>query len=255
MLRTMRKSWENIPSVYRPSAARVGAACAGFACAYGFVGWLFFEHPIGVLAVGAVGLWAGSGRSSLYAERKKRAAASQFEQLLFSVASSLQAGKSVENAFRAAEDDIRRLYEGSRTPLLDQLERLNRKIENGTPSERAVQEFRTALSIGEIDHWADMFCTCKRTGGDLVKVMRQTSRAVVEKMTMERELAVLISGKRFEAKALSVVPFLIVAMFRYGSPEYMDPLYQGPGRLVMIAALGLLGLGKFAAEKLTRIEA
>jgi len=255
MLRALRKSWGNIPPAYRPGAGRIAADCAGFACAYGFIGWLFFEHPVGVLAVGAVGMRAGAGRSALHAERRKRIAASQFEQMLFSVASSLQAGKSVENAFRAAEEDLKRLYEGSRTTLIEQLERMNRKIENGTPAERAVLEFRAALSIGEIDHWADMFCTCKRTGGDLVKVMRQTSRAVVEKMTMERELSVMISGKRFEAKALSVVPFLIVAMFRYGSPEYLEPLYQGQGRLVMICALGLLGLGTFAAEKLTRIEA
>ncbi len=255
MIRALRKSWEDIPAVYRPGAGRATAVCGGFACAYGFIGWLFFEHPLGVIALGLVGLSAGARRSGHYAARRKRSTAAQFEQMLFSVSSSLQAGKSVENAFRAAEEDIKRLYEGNRTTMLDQLERLNRKIENGTPAERAVMDFRQALSLAEIDHWADMFCTCKRTGGDLVRVMRQTSRAVVEKMTMERELAVLISGKQFEAKALAFVPFLIVAMFRYGSPEYMEPLYQGQGRLVMIAALGLLGFGKFAAEKLTRIEA
>jgi len=254
MLRSLRKKWNEIPVVYRPGAARIAATCAGFAATYAFIGWLFFEHWFGAAALAAVGLAAAFGRSDAYVERLKRAAASQFEQMLFSMTSSLQAGKSVENAFRAAEEDVRRLYGGSRTVLLDQLERINRKVENGTPAERAVQEFQREMAIGEIDDWADMFCTCKRTGGDLVKVMRQTSRAVVEKMSMERELSVLVAGKRFEAKALAVVPFLIVAMFRYGSPDYMTPLYQGQGRLVMIAALAMLGAGTFAAGKLTRIE-
>ncbi|WP_309118458.1 pilus assembly protein TadB [Paenibacillus sp.] len=254
MYRTFRKQWDEIPSVYRPGSVRVAMACIGYSGVYAFIGWLFFEHVVGAAALAVVGLRAAVGRSGAFAERRKREAASQFEQMLFSMTSSLQAGKSVENAFRTAEDDLKRMYEGSRTVLLDQLERLNRKVENGTPTERAVQEFQRVLSIGEIDDWADMFCTCKRTGGDLVRVTRQTSRSVVEKMTMERELSVLIAGKRFEAKALSVVPFLIVAMFRYGSPEYMEALYRGQGRLVMIAALALLGVGKFAADRLTRIE-
>jgi len=226
-----------------------------YAAAFASVGWLFFESGA-VSALLACGGWYAAGkRAAKDVEHQKRTVASQFEQMLFSISSSLQAGKSIENAFRDAENDMHRLYAGGRPLLLKELEKLNRMVETGIPAEAAIQQFQQNLAVDEIGSWADMVCTCKRTGGDLVQVMRQSSRSIVEKLNVERELSVLIAGKRFEAKALSIVPFLIVALFRYGSPEYMDPLYNGGGRVVMGVALALLGAGIAAAERLMRIEA
>lgn len=193
-------------------------------------------------------------RMEAYAARGKRLAAAQFEQMLFSVTSSLQAGKSMENAFREAESDLAKIYGGVHSVLTRELRRLNTATAHGVSLERAVEEFRKTLSIREIDDWADMLRTCRRTGGDMVQVMRATARAIVGKMNMEREWSVLIAAKRFEARALSVVPFLMIAFFRYGSPEYMDALYSGAGRIVMAAALLLLILGLFLCGRIMRIE-
>lgn len=254
MMRTIRNGWKHIPSVYRPGISYAIAAAACCSAAGGFVGWLFFEHILAVALL--AGLSAGGlfPVTASFAERRKRLTAAQFEQLLFSLASSLQAGKSVENAFLAAELDLDRLYGEGSSVLMTELKRLNRMTEHGTPIERSVEHLRSRLALPEVDDWADMFHACRRTGGDLVKVMRQTSRAVIEKMNMERELSVLIAGKRFEALALSFIPFLIVCLFRYGSPEYMDALYSGQGRWVMAAALAMLAAGICAAARIMRVE-
>jgi len=255
MIRFVRTKLERIPSAYRPGAAYLTAVAAGWMGAFAAVGWLFFEAWIASAALAAAGIFVAFRRIDALVVRRKRTTSAQFEELLFALASSLQAGKSIENAFREAEADVTRLYGGSRSALLSQLERLNRRTDNGLPLESGLQQFSRELAIEEIEQWADMFATCRRTGGDLVNVMRQTSRTIVEKMNIDRELSVLIAGKRFEAKALAVVPFLIVGVFRYGSPEYMEPLYTGQGRLVMIAALGMLGAGSWLADKIMRLEA
>ncbi|HZG88512.1 type II secretion system F family protein [Paenibacillus sp.] len=255
----MRSIWgrqlAGIPPAYRPGTIKLTLYAGAYAAAYASVGWLFFESGA-MSALLACGGWYAAGKRAVRdVEHQKRTVASQFEQMLFSISSSLQAGKSIENAFRDVESDMHRLYAGGRPLLLKELEKLNRKVDTGIPAEEAIQQFQRNLAIDEIDSWADMVCTCKRTGGDLVQIMRQSSRSIIEKLNVERELAVLIAGKRFEAKALSVVPFLIVALFRYGSPEYMEPLYEGGGRAVMGAALALLGTGIALSERLMRIEA
>jgi tight adherence protein B len=226
----------------------------GYTALWGAVGWLFFEHVVGCMLVMAAGGRASYSRIFQYMQRGKQRAAGQFEQMLYAIASSLQAGKSVENAFRSAEGDLRLMYAGHTPIVLAELERLNRSVHHGTPLDSAVDDFQRRIDLTEATNWADILRTCKRTGGDLVLVMRHTSRLIVEKMNMERELAVLIAGKRFEAKALTVVPFLMVAAFRYGSPDYMDPLYSGGGQVVMAAALLLIGVGICAAARLMRIE-
>jgi tight adherence protein B len=245
---------DHVSPIYRPGKVRLIAGAASYAACWGAIGWLFFEHTIGCVLLIAAGGWSSLRQAFQYIIKGKQRVAAQFEQLLFAVASSLQAGKSVENAFRSAETDLRLMYAGHVPLLLKELERLNRAVHHGTPLERAVDDFQRRLDISEVTNWADIFRTCKRTGGDLVQVMRYTSRLIVEKMNMERELAVLIAGKRLEAKALSVVPFLMIAAFRYGSPDYMAPLYQGGGHLVMSVALLLIVSGILLSSRLMRIE-
>ena len=254
----MLKSWirrrmARIPPAFRPGPAYAAAAALAGAAAYGAVGWLFFEWWPAAAAAALAGAAASLSRTEAYAERAKRLAAAQFEQMLFSVASSLQAGKSPENALRDAEADLARIYGGGESALIRELRRLNAAAAHGVPLEKAVDEFSEALQIREIGDWADMFRTCRRTGGDMVKVMRETARAIAGKMNLEREWSVLIAAKRFEARALSVVPFLMIALFRYGSPDYMEPLYRGgPGRAVMGAALAMLLAGIYLAGRIMR---
>src|SRR5690606_37534284 len=87
-----------------------------------------------------------------------------------------------------------------------------------------------------------VFATCKRTGGDLIDVLRKTSNMSGEKLEMEQEISVLVAQKRFEAKALSMIPFGIIAFLAWSSPDYMAPLYTGMGRVVMTVALLLWGV-------------
>lgn len=240
--------------IYRIGRTKTIAKIVWSSFAWGGAGWLFFELPAVAAAMSAIGA-AVAIRRKMDAIRKMKSHVSlQFEQMLYAVASSLQAGKSVENAFRDAEEDLRLMYAGQTSILLRELESLNRKMEHGTPLEKAVEEFHVRLDIPEVTNWANIFGTCKRTGGDLVRVMRHSSRTIVEKMNMEREIAVLIAGKRFEAKALSVVPFLMIGTLRYGSPDYLEPLYSGTGRFAMAAALAMMYGGIKLAERIMRIE-
>lgn len=248
------KKFKDIPAVYRPKASWFILSVLLFSSFAAAIGWLFFEHWAASAALSFYGYRAGRQQLERHVRKMKQQVSVQFEQMLFAIATSLQAGKSVENAFKAAEADLRQLYSGIAPIVLKELESVNRKVDNGTPIEKAIADFQKTLSVDEIAGWADMLTTCKRTGGDLVKVMRQTSRLVVEKMNMERELTVLISGKKFEARLLSIVPFVIIGVFRYGSPEYMEPLYNGAGRIAMAVALLLLWAGMIAAQHLMKIE-
>jgi tight adherence protein B len=87
-----------------------------------------------------------------------------------------------------------------------------------------------------------VFTTCKRTGGDLVSVIRRTSNIIAEKLETEQEISVTISQKKFESKILMFAPFAFVAILTLSSGGYMDPLFNSlVGIIVMTGSLVVLG--------------
>jgi tight adherence protein B len=137
--------------------------------------------------------------------------------------------------------------------MIRELDRINRRTENGEPIEKSLLDFGRRCGIPDIVQFADAFAVCKRTGGDLVEVMRKTSDIIGEKLEIEQDISVMIAQKRFEAKALGIIPFMIVGFLSFSSPDYMEPLYGGVGRLIMTAALAMLAFSLWLARKLMNI--
>ncbi|PYI55983.1 pilus assembly protein TadB [Paenibacillus flagellatus] len=219
------------------------------------IGLLFYKHAAACVLLGSACVFVPRLRRGQLIRKRKEELRRQFKHALYSVSSALSAGKSVENAFREAATDLRMLYPDSRADMIRELERINRRTENAEPIERSLLDFGSRSGIEDVKQFADAFAACKRTGGDLVEVMRRTSNLIGEKMEIEQDLAVLIAQKKFEAKALGLIPFAIVAFLAFGSPDYMEPLYEGAGRLVMSASLVLLGLSQWLALRIMSIGA
>lgn len=207
------------------------------------IGFIFYQNNIAsfLLALGA--LYYPRIRTKEIIEKQKQELGLQFKQALYSLSSALGAGKSVESAFQEAGNDLSLLYPDPNTFIIREFEIIHRRIENGEPIESAVMDFSSRADVEDIANFADVFVTCKRTGGDLVEVIRRTSNIIGDKLDIQQEIHVLIAQKKFESKILSVAPLIIVALLSYSSPDYMEPLYEfGIGPIVMTVALLLLGL-------------
>lgn len=215
---------------------------------------LFYDSVLLSLALSVVGSFLAVRDDTRYVRSKQKLLAAQFEHALQSISSNLFAGKSMENAIASAALDLRLMYAGQSPYLVVELDRIKRMLEHGIPIEQALDDFGRRLNIADITDWIDVFRTAKRSGGDLLAVMRHTSRAISEKMDLERELAVMVAGKRFESNVLSVVPVLLLAGLKFGSPDYMAPLYEGIGRLVMTGALMTLGFSFYLTRRFMRFE-
>lgn len=216
--------------------------------------YLFYQH--GLIALGG-SLLAGVAAPlyKRYAEgRRKEEMARQFRQLLHVLSSSLAAGRSVENAFAAAERDLRLFFPAKRGFLADEIALVNGKVGNGETIERALQAFSERTGIPDIAQFVEVFAICKRSGGDLVEVTRSTANLIAEKMEVEQEIRVMTAQKRFEARAMAVVPVALVALLAYSSPDYMAPLYSGVGRIIMTAALAGFALCYWWIKKITELK-
>lgn len=230
-------------------------AAAAVASLVIFAAFYLFYHSIIVSSMAAIlGTLAPRYRRRTLLLRRKERLKLQFKEALFSLTSSLAAGRSLENAFLSTLDDLKLLYPDPRTELLLEFQIVRFRLDNAEPLEYALRNFANRAEIDEITQFVDALAACKRSGGDLLEVMKRTSIIIGEKLGIEQEISVMIAQKRFESRIMMGVPFVFLAFLGIAAPDYMAPLYGGAGYVLLTIALLLLLLCFWFMSKMMGIR-
>ncbi len=232
---------------------RVLIAAAGVAICYG-IGHLFYQHTAASALLSLLGLLSIPIFERFMAARKKRTLVGQFRQFLYALSTSLSAGRSIDNALIAAEQDLSVLLASDKGEMVRALGQINGKVANGASPEQAFHYYSEQSQVSDIRQFAEVLLISRQSGGDLVELIRKTANLIAEKIEIELELQTMTAQKRFEARVLMIVPFLMIGFLALGSPDYMAPLYQGAGRLIMTVVLMTLLLGMVWIGSIMRME-
>ncbi|WP_054956502.1 type II secretion system F family protein [Paenibacillus dakarensis] len=217
-------------------------SCIAVGCLLFYVmGYLFYQHVILSLILACGGLIVPRFWQRQLLDRRRSTLNLHFKQALYSLSSSLSAGRSVENGFRDAVDDLLMLDPGAQSDLIFELKVIVSRLEFGEPIESALQDFARRAGMEDVTNFADVFTTCKRTGGDLVEVIRRTSSVIGEKLDIQQEISVMIAQKKFESKALLLSPFMLLLFMNMSAADYMEPMHNS-GAGIVISTFALLAL-------------
>ncbi len=228
---------------------------AGAAAALFGLGLIFFGS-IAIAVVFSLGSFMyPQYKAKELREKRKTELSSQFKDALYCLSSALGAGRSLEGAFRAALDDLRILYPDCNTHILKEFARICRRIELNEPAEDALLNFAERSGVEDIRDFAEVMQTCKRTGGNLVQVARNTSAIISDRIEIRQEIELLLSKQKFEQKVLNIMPVVFIALIRFGGSGYMDSLYTSPlGYLLMFGALSILAVSAVISKKVLDIR-
>ncbi|WP_020617720.1 type II secretion system F family protein [Paenibacillus daejeonensis] len=205
--------------------------------------YLFYRSVIVALLCAASGLLMPRWWRAILAEQRRQRLRLQFKEALVSLTSSLAAGRSVENAFRTLADDLQLIYPDPKTDILREFTLIRIRLDNGESLEPALRDFSERAGIEDITNFVDVFATGKRTGGDLVEIIRSTAQTIGEKLDIQLEIAVMIAQKKFESRIMMAIPFIFLGFLAAAAPDYMEPLYASPiGYVLLTVCLGLLSL-------------
>ena len=226
-------------------------------CTAGLVltGWLFFNNPFLTAALVLISIpFEKKWRASLAASKRKELA-TQFKDMLFSLSASFQSGRHMIEAIDEARKNLLVIYPADASINIE-LESMTKRINSGGESDREVlYDFASRSGLDEARNFADVYYTCLQTGGDLALVVNRTAEVILEKMTIRREIDTLMAQKKYEAKLLTVVPFMILLYLRFSSPDYLVGFYTTlVGLFIMAAALAALVVAFFWSEKIMDIE-
>ncbi|WP_411345577.1 type II secretion system F family protein [Paenibacillus sp. WLX1005] len=210
--------------------------------AFAMIGYLFYHQWIVSAVFAGVAWFTPKLLRRHLLERRRSALSSYFKQALYSLSSSLAAGRSVENGFREAAQDLLMLYPDGDNDMIRELNIITTRLDYGQPIEEALADFSSRANNEDISNFADVFATCKRTGGDLVEVIRKTSSVIGEKLDIQQDIAVMIAQKKMESNILMATPFIFLLFLNFAAGDFMKPLYESPIGIA-IATVCLIALG------------
>ncbi len=176
-------------------------------------------------------------RQQGYVNKKRQELLLQFKAGMEAVSVALMAGYSVENAFFQAGRELGYMY-GSSSEIVTLFKRIEKELSVNKNIEDILMDFAKNTQLEDIMSFAEVFKFAKRTGGDVVQIIRNTTETIGQKAEVVREISILISGKQMEQAIMDVVPIGIILYLRIGSPELLMPLYEGiTGRCIMSVCL------------------
>ena len=187
--------------------------------------------------------------------RRKKELNIQFKDMLYSLSSSISAGKTVESAFREVLKDLSVLYPEPATFILVEIRRIISRIEMNETIEAALADFAARVKLEDVDNFVNVFNICKRSGGNIVDVIKNTSAIINDKIEVEQEVDTMLAERKFEQKILNVVPVFMILLLSASAPDYMSPVFNSvAGKFTMSISIMLLAAAWFISVKVSDIK-
>ena len=179
-------------------------------------------------------------------EKKRRLMRKRFRQLrtelkefLNELIVALQTGRSIENAFAEALKDTERYLE-KETLFVLEMKKICAGVSIGESLEKLILQFAYRSHLEELEYFAEVFSVGKRSGGNLIAIMKNTIRMIQEKMDGEEEIYTVIADKQMEFQVMCVIPFVIIIYLRISAGTLMNHLYGNITGIVIMAACVLV---------------
>lgn len=222
---------------YRMKGADI-TICAGKAAVFSLaVSWLFYRSWIGMFLFLAVCPLLIHQERQEKTRVRQETLRNQFKECIRVVTASMYAGYAAENAFREAEKELVQLL-GERADMCRELRLMNQQMKLNIPIERLLENLANRSGVEEIFSFGQVFGYAKRSGGDFVRILRDTAERISEKAKLEQEIQTLIAARRLEQKIMNLVPLGILFFISWTSPEFLEMMYAGAfGRICMTGCL------------------
>ncbi len=187
--------------------------------------------------------------------KRKRQLSMQFKDMLYSLSSAVSSGSSIELALVTVKDDMINQYGDRDIFIVKELETMVSKVSLNMNIEDIFLDFAERSGLEDVKTFADIFIVSKRTGGNLVQIIRQTTDIIADKIEIETQMETMISGKKMESKIVTIMPIALTVFMTVSTDGFMDPVFTTwSGRAMATVALALILGATIWSNAITNIE-
>ena len=187
-------------------------------------------------------------------QKRKMEFRQQFCSGIQAISVALGVGYSAENAVKEAFVDLQLIYP-KEARILEEFSYMIRQMEMNLSLEQIFMEFAKRTGDEDVRSFATVFGIAKRTGGDLIEIIRNTVWQIGEKVEVKREIETMMAAKKMEFQIMSVVPFAMIGYIRLAFPDFMSVLYGNvTGIFIMTICLGIYLIAYEWGKRMVEIE-
>ncbi|HBA50337.1 MAG TPA: hypothetical protein DCZ91_21595 [Lachnospiraceae bacterium] len=210
--------------------------CAGIT---GIIAYFFYRSFWALIPLSGIGVLAFIQMERGKAEKMREELSGQFRECILSVATLLQAGYAVENAFMECRQDMALMY-GEDALICRELNYIKRGLKINIVLEELLEDLAARSGCEEITQFAQIFALVKRNGGNMAEVIRSAASQVGRQIELKQEVQILLGGKKMELAIMKMMPFGILLYIDIGNRGYFDSLYHNlTGIAIMTGCLGV----------------
>ena len=212
-----------------------------------FVIGSIFAPFFGLLAA-LIGLWGGNAFLNYQRAKRTEAFINQLPELTRVLANATQAGLALRTAIAMAVEELD-------DPAHEELRRVADRLSVGHSLDDALNELVERLPSRELTVLVSTLILSNRAGGTIVSSLRNLTETLEERKETRREVTTLLSQVKVTAVAVPVLGMgflLIINGMRAGALD--DMTAATTGRIAVVIAAGLYGLGFFLINRLTRVR-
>jgi Flp pilus assembly protein TadB len=234
----------------KPAAVRLlfwtlapGVGAGAFALAALKLGWL---------ASPAVGGLAGAVSGVLALRRMEQAYARKFldnlPDAIDLIVRAVKAGIPVGEAIAAAGRD-------TGEPVRSEFARIAEECAIGIDLEDAMVAAARRVNQPDFRFLVVSLALQRETGGRLAETLDNLAGIIRKRREMRLKIRAMTSEGRMSAKIVAAIPVVAVGALWAMSPDYIVPLVETPsGRVILMAALGTLGLGLVVINRMVNLK-
>lgn len=219
------------------------------------IGYIFYRSVLISIIITPFALLYPKYRTKQIIAKRKKQLNLQFKDMLYSLSSAIGAGNSVETALSVVLEDLERQYFDPDTFIIKELELMISRISLNQNIEDVFADFGERSGLDDVKTFANIFEISKRTGGNLIQIIRQTSSVITEKIEIKMEIDTMLASKNMEQKVLTIVPIAMVWVLTETTGGFMDTIFTTiAGRLAASVALIMIIVGYLWSKRITDIN-
>lgn len=218
------------------------------ACLILLVSYLFYHSLFAVLLIVPFYPVFLKIRAKRLIQQQKQELCQQFKETISSVAVALNAGYSVENAWREAKTEMVQMY-GEKALMVQELQHILAHLSMNVPLEELLEDFAQRSDMEDVSSFCQVFFFAKRSGGDFVGIIRATAERIGQKIELQRQLEADLAARQLESRIMNVVPLVILLYLNLTSPGYFDVLYGNLSGICIMSVCLIIYLSAYALSE------
>ena len=187
-------------------------------------------------------------------EMRQRKLQEEFLQGINVLNSALQAGLSMENAWREVEAEAKLMY-GTSSEWYLSVKEMNQKVAHNAAVEKLFLELAYKTKLEDMIQFAELLEFGKRSGSNWRKIIENTVNQMKEREAARQEIEVMVAEKKMEQQIMNILPLGLLAFLQISAKDYMSVLYHNwLGVIIMTIFLAVYIIAIWISRKILKVE-